>query len=73
MFIVLEIQNNGGTLATLVNTYETLNAAEQQYHTVLAYAAVSTLTSHGAVILNSYGEKIKGECYTRNEIIGGAE
>lgn len=59
MFIVLEIQNT----ATLVNTYDTRNEAENKYHTILAYAAVSTIETHSAVMFTNEGEFIKSECF----------
>ena len=62
MFIVMEIQK-GNTTSTLVNTYETRNEAENKYHTVLAYAAVSALPKHSAVMLTEEGDYIKHECF----------
>lgn len=59
MFIVLEIQNT----ATLVNAYNTRNEAENKYHTILAYAAVSTIETHSAVMFTNEGEFIKSECF----------
>lgn len=62
MFIVMEIQKDV-TAATLVSTYDTRNEAENKYHTVLAYAAVSSLPKHSAVMLTEEGEYIKSECF----------
>ena len=62
MFIVMEIQK-GNTTSTLVNTYDTRNEAENKFHTVLAYAAVSSLSKHSAVMLTEEGEYIKSECF----------
>lgn len=59
MFIVLEIQNT----ATLVNSYSTRNEAENKYHTILAYAAISSVGKHSAVMLTNDGEFIKSECF----------
>lgn len=59
MFIVLEIQNT----AVLVNDYNTRNEAENKYHTILAYAAVSSIEKHSAVMLTNEGEYIKSECF----------
>lgn len=40
MFIVIEIQKMSDTqIATLVDSYEDLNQAENKYHTILAAAA----------------------------------
>lgn len=62
MFIVMEIQKDV-TAATLVSTHDTRNEAENKYHTVLAYAAVSSLPKHSAVMLTEEGEYIKSECF----------
>ena len=62
MFIVMEIQNSG-TASTIVNTYNTRNDAENKYHTVLAYAAISSVPKHGAVMLTEDGDYIKHECF----------
>lgn len=62
MFIVIELQKSD-TLAVLSDTYETRNQAEQKYHTVLAYAAVSEVPKHSAVLLNEDGTYIKSESF----------
>lgn len=62
MFIVMEIQK-GASVSTIVNTYETRNEAEQKYHTVLAYAAVSSVPQHSAVMLDDDGSYIKSEVF----------
>ena len=62
MFIVIELQKSS-TLSVLTNTYETRNQAEQKYHTVLAYAAVSDIPKHSAVLMNEDGTGIKSECF----------
>lgn len=59
MYIVLEIQNT----AVLVNAYNTRNEAENKYHTILAYAAISSVEKHSAVMLTNDGEFIKSECF----------
>ena len=62
MYIVIEIQNSG-TASTIVSTYDTLNEAENKYHTILAYAAISNVPIHGATILTGTGEQIKFEYF----------
>lgn len=65
MFIVIEIQKNqNGQVATLVNSYEDRNSAEQKYHTVLSAAAVSSVPTHTAVMLMDDGYQIKHESYS---------
>ena len=62
MFIVMEIQKSG-SVATIVTPYETRNEAENKYHSILAYAAISDIPKHSAVLLNEEGEYIKHECF----------
>lgn len=59
MYIVLEIQDT----AVLVNSYDTRNEAENKYHTILAYAAVSSVEKHCAVMLTTDGDFIKSESF----------
>ena len=66
MFIVMEIQT-GDTVATIVNSYADRNTAEQNYHTILASAAVSTVPKHGAVMLTDEGTRLKNECYIHEQ------
>ena len=61
MYLVLEIQKtNDTTEAHILTSHEDLFAAEQQYHTVLAAAAVSNVPVHSAVILSDTGRTVKG-------------
>ena len=70
MYIVMEIQKNGdGTIATLVTTYESKNEAENKYYTILAYAAISNLPLHGAVMLHETGSLIKSDSFTHAQPI----
>ena len=64
MFIVMEIQVNGDQVATIVNTYAIRAAAESQYHTILAAAAVSQVQIHSAVLLSAEGKEIMHQSYT---------
>ena len=58
----MEIQK-GTEVSTIVNTYESRADAENKYHTVLAYAAVSDVPVHSAVMLTDKGERIKNETF----------
>ena len=72
-YIVMEIQVNGsGTIGTLVTSFAERNLAEQQYHTVLAAAAVSALPVHAAVLLTEDGRTVERGCY-RHESEAEAE
>lgn len=63
MYAVLELQNNGTSIAHLFTTYAAQPAAEQHYHTVLASAAVSNLPSHSALLMDEAGNVLRSECY----------
>lgn len=67
MFIVIEMQTNGGEVATIINKYTDLNQAYQKYYTVLAAAAVSNVEVHTALILTETGGIVRAECFDRRE------
>lgn len=69
MYIVIEIQKAaGGQVSTIVNSYESYSTAEQKYHQILSYAAVSELPSHAAAILLPDGTVYKHQCYEHGEV-----
>ena len=61
-FIVSELQT-GETTAVLNFVFADRLQAEQKFHEVLAYAAVSTLPVHSAVMMTEEGVLIKRESY----------
>ena len=63
MFIVIEIQENNGTVGNIVTAHETQEAAEAKFHTILAAAAVSAVPKHSAVLLSDEGFPLRNECY----------
>ena len=63
-YTILEQQTNGGQTAVLTQTKSDINEAEQAYHNILAYAAVSSVEVHSAAMLNQRGQLVKYECYT---------
>lgn len=63
MFILVELQTNGGTTANIVTAYEDKLAAESAYHSVLASAAVSQVEIHAATLLDERGNLLKKEFY----------
>ena len=68
-YLVIEIQTTaGGSVAQIVTIHDTKAEAEQKYHQVLSYAAVSDLAYHSVVILNAKGEWEKGETYNHTSI-----
>ena len=65
MYFIIEIQGSAqGTYAYLVSTAQTRNAAEAEYHRVLAAAAVSQLPMHSAIVFTADGTPIMHQCYT---------
>lgn len=64
MYLVMEIQKtNKGAVSNLVTSHAERADAENKYHTVLAYASVSTCDVHSAVMLTDEGDLIKKETY----------
>ena len=67
MYIVIELQKTSDTeLAHLVTAHADREEAEQKYHQVLSYAAVSTVPSHSALLINEDGNLLKKERYIHN-------
>ena len=66
-YIVIEQQTTNGTTAVLTTVKSNINEAEQQYHTVLAAAAVSQVPLHSASMLNERGQLIKYELFDHTE------
>lgn len=63
-YIVLETQTNGGVTAIVPPlAYTDRNAAEAQFHNILAYAATSAVEEHAALLLTSDGRLLRNECY----------
>lgn len=68
-YVVVEIQTNAdGTIGAIVTDFDSKLAAENKYHTILAYAAISNLPVHSAVILTNEGRTVKTEVYTHEEV-----
>lgn len=69
-YLVIEIQkslvNDQVTVAQITTAHPTRSDAENKYHTVLAYAAISGLLSHSATMLDEKGYYVKSECYVTN-------
>lgn len=60
MYLVLEIQKDAnGNLATLITQHATSREAQSKYHTVLGFAAQSTLPRHGAAIIAEDGHTLE--------------
>ena len=69
-YIVLEFQTNeNGACATLVNAYDSLNEAENNYHQILSAAAISNIAKHGAFMLTDDSMYVKSEYFTHDDSI----
>ena len=63
-YLVVEIQKwNNGQLAQSTTVHGSRQEAEQKYHEVLMYAAVSEVNVHSAAMLDETGGLIKNETY----------
>lgn len=68
MYLVIEIQKSqNGQVSHLVTTHETQAEAEQKFHQILSYAAVTQLASHSATILTDNGYALRREFYEHKE------
>lgn len=67
-YLVVEMQKqSNGMIAQICTSYTDRQIAEQKYHEILSYAAVSSVPIHTAVILSEEGNIIKKEVY-RHEV-----
>ena len=65
MYIILEIQTFAdGTVSLLTTTKATKQEAESKYHSILSFAAVSSLPVHAASLLTNEGREIYHQSYT---------
>lgn len=71
MFVVLEMQTNGGKTSTLVTTKDKLNEAESVYYQILAAAAISKVEVHTAVLMRITGETLYFRSFDRTMLEGG--
>ena len=67
MFIVIELQVNADRqLANIVTPYNTLSEAQNKFYTICAYAAISDIPMHSAVILDASGVLIDRQMFTHS-------
>lgn len=62
-YVIIEMQTNGNSTAALVSSFTDLNEAEQKYHQVLSYAAVSPVENHACMMVTDSGDLLKKENY----------
>lgn len=65
MYFVIEIQTN--TIVNPIQTATTKNEAMGKYHTVLSYAAVSSVDYHTCMVVDERGQVMAKECYRHNQ------
>ena len=64
MYYIVEIQDTPGTSAALLHyTEETRNAAMSKFHSIMSYAAISTIPYHTCVVMDEQGKYLARECY----------
>lgn len=68
MYVVVEMQTSNGVTTQITTVEQNKDVAEQKYHNILSYAAVSSVEIHSAVILNPEGQRIKSECYKHEQV-----
>lgn len=63
-YIVIELQKNAeGGITHLFTEHNTKEDAESKYYSILAYAAVSEVPVHGAIIVDEDCNPIKNNSY----------
>lgn len=67
MFIVIELQTTNGVTAVLTDVFQNREQAEQKFHNVLSYAAVSSVDIHAVSILSADGFVLKNDVYFHNQ------
>ncbi len=71
VYVVMEVQSDNATAATLINSYTNRNEAESKFHQILGAAAISTVPTHSAVLLTDTGKVLKSESYAHKTENGG--
>ena len=74
-YIVLEIQTDaGGNVAILpAITRDDKLEAESEYHRILAFAAISALPLHTAVLMTADGKTLSSKCYKHSAPVQDTE
>lgn len=64
MYVIIELQTAAdGTVGSVVTTANSMNEADQQYHSKLSFAAMSEVYCHSVSMIASDGTPIKHETY----------
>ena len=63
-YIIIESQTTDATTAVLApGVKSTFETAEQEYHSRLSFAAVSSVHLHAVTMLTENGKMVKYQCY----------
>lgn len=63
-YIVIELQKSAeGHVSNIVTEHATLAEAESKFYSILAYAAISEIPVHSAIIVSEEGFPVKHNCY----------
>lgn len=64
MYLVIEMQCNGESIANIPFSYKDRLEAESKYHALLSVAAVSTVPIHTVIMLNEEGNLLNHQYYS---------
>lgn len=67
MFTVIELQTTNSITSVITEVFQNREQAEQKFHTVLSYAAVSSVDIHAVSILSPDGSVLKNDVYYHNQ------
>lgn len=63
LYVVIELQKNGDSIANIVTTHATRNEADSKFFAVLSAAAISTVEKHACSLLTEDGICVRSEVY----------
>ena len=52
MFIVIELQKTGDTVANIVQTYTNQNEADSRFYAIMSAAAISSVPVHSCIVID---------------------
>lgn len=62
-YLVIELQTTNDVTSHLAWSYNNIEQAESKYHAILSAAAISTIPTHAAALLNQEGHLIRSWFY----------
>ena len=73
MYIVIELQTNGGVTGNFVFAFTDIADAYAKYYTILSVAAKSSVEVHAAIILDETGKMIANEHFAHEKAVEETE